>query len=150
MDNENQPLPQQPIIQPQPMPVQQPTVINSNNAMLISSKPVRNIYETCMLVFGILTIISLLFNIGMLLKIMAVMFLVVSIVAILRSLFAPKQAISPFQPAQTTENVKKPRSPLKTLGLVILILIAIPVLLQGAFIVFLIVALSLGGGNMGT
>lgn len=135
MQNDSAPVAQ--VVNPAPVPVAPQSTIS-------------NVYETIMLVFGGLAILSLLLNIGFLLKVTAAIFLVVAIIAIISSLGRPRPAAPVASQQTTTQAAPKQRTVLKTIGLTIFILLLLPVLAYGALILFFIIALASGGGRMGT
>lgn len=113
----------------------------------------ENIYETLMLVFGFLAILSLLINNGFLLKLSAVVFLMVAVITIVRGLASSRQSAAPTtvqQPDGSAAPVRRKRSLLKILGITLLVIISLPVLGYMALWGFFIIILLFGGGDMGS
>ena len=128
----------QPQIQPNPVP---------SAAVSDVQKAGKNAYETAMLIFGGLTIFSLVTNNGWLVKISVMVFLGVAIISIVNSLNKSKEAkqvIVSSNPATITP-VKKPMTVMRLLGIIMLVIIGLPIIGYGVMFIFLIVALSTGG-----
>lgn len=108
----------------------------------------QNIYETLMLIFGLVTLGSLLINQGFLLKVGATLFLGVAILAIVRS--TKNRIIYSHSIMREQVPVKAKRSPLKIVGIIMLVILLAPIILYGGLFVIFLLMLSLGGGDIGT
>ena len=141
MQNENQVVqPTNPSVTPQP--------IADTNV-----KKWYNPYETFLLLFGCTAVFSLLTGYGTLLKIAAVVFLLFGLIAIakgipLRGDQSPPQLLTDAN--GVTHRAKRPWTPLRIVGTVLLIIILLPVVGYLALILLLIIMMSTGGVSMGT
>ncbi len=137
MENENQPLqPAGPPISPQPQ------------ATDVTTKW-RNPYETILLIFGCIAVFSLLTGNGGLLKVAAVIFLILGLFTIARGIPLRGEAVPVSSPAGSPK-VKRPWTPLRIIGLSVLILVVVPIIGFIALILFFIIAFSTGNVRMGT
>ncbi len=141
MQNENQPWqPATPAAAPQPVAAE-------------AVKKWRNPYETFLLLFGGTAVFSLLTGNGTLLKIAAAVFLIMGLAAIAKGI--PLRGEESGPKSYTDENgvtykIKRPWTPLRVVGMALLIIILLPVLGYLALILLFIFMLSFGGANMGT
>lgn len=111
----------------------------------------QNAYEYVLLGSGTLAILSLLFNNGFSLKLTAAIFLVVAVISIVRSISAPKQQVLASGPILASEkSFPKKRSPLTIVGIILIVVILVPIVPYLFLILFFIIAMLFGGGNMGT
>ena len=129
---------------PQPTPA--PVVATAPQ----SNKVGQNAYETVMLIFGALTIFSLVTNNAWLVKISVMVFLGVALISIIKSLnksrIENQRAQSSFTQANTTLT-KKPMTVLRLLGIILFILVGIPVISYACIIAFIIFLFIAGGGK---
>lgn len=138
MENENIAQSPQPVVSP-PAP----------SAPKVSQSSTQQMYEYAMLGFGIITVYSLIVRNGFLLKIGITLFLIVAIISITQSI-ARSRAPSNKITSASEAAAKKPTSPWKVLGIILLVILLIPVIGQMLLVGLFILMLVLGGGNVGT
>lgn len=98
-----------------------------------------------MLGAGVITIFSLLNGNVLLLKIAAAVFLLVAVVAIVRSITTPKPIV--FNQPSSSMVAEKPRSMLRTVTKILVIIALIPLIGYGAMIIFFVILMATGGGS---
>jgi hypothetical protein len=118
--------------------------------------PHEKTFETALFAFGILAVLSLILNQGFVLKLSAALFLMVAVIAIVRSLTSSKKVynVTPVELAQVkadaVSRAGRSRSLLKILGITVIVIVAVPVLGYVAMYALLIIVLFSGGGRMGS
>lgn len=142
MQNENQTVmpPANPAAAPQPVAAE-------------AVKKWRNPYETFLLLFGCAAVFSLLTGNGALLKVAAAIFLIMGLMAIAKGIPLRGEQVQPRTYTDEhgiTYKAKRPWTPLRVLGLTLLIVILVPVVGYLALILFFILAFTVGGAEMGT
>lgn len=122
-----------------------------NNQPDPSANRKQSIYENLMLAFGIGALISMLANQGFLLKICAAVFLGIAVINIVKnSKDMPQQPAAYVPTVMAQPEPSKKRGAMKTIGLAVLVLAAVPVVIFGGFFLLIMIMLASGGGDMGS
>lgn len=140
MENDN-------MITPTNNPLPTPTVSGPSLSPPKQGGISQEVLEYTMFVFGIIAVFSLIIRNGFMLNIGITIFLIVAIISITRNLSKSRSASNSTQfPVTSSQNPKK-TNPWKIVGLALLTLLMIPIIIQGAFVLLIIVVMIMGGGK---